>query len=445
MTQHYHLIGIGGVGMSALAKILLQKGERVSGSDVAETVVTKQLEEAGAKIFYHQNARNIQRRSIVVYSTAIRDSNPELVEAKRLRCRLLHRSDLLQKLLSEKKALVVTGCHGKTTTTMLLSHVLKFAETNPSYVVGGFSPSLGSNGESGIGQWFVVEGDESDGSFLKTDPFGAIVTNVSLDHIDYWEDEARLDQAFYRFCESVQSRSHFIYCFDDPKLQSWNLDGVPYGFSEGADIVAKECRQEGDKTIFTIKTHQKVYEEVELALLGEHNVLNALAVFAMAKALDIEEHSIFAAFKNFSGIARRFERKGEKRGITIYDDYAHHPEEIKRTLATLQGLARKQRKIAIFQPHRFSRLKHFMGEFAEVLRTVDNLIITDVYSAGEDPIEGGSIEDLLAEIGEHKSVHYVPRGKLDLFLQNFVRPKDIVITLGAGDITKAGGTLLENL
>lgn len=422
----YHFIGIGGVGMSALARIMLAKEHEVSGSDIKKSYVTDDLEKIGIRIVYEQKKENIQEGQIIVYSTDIKHDNPELIAAKNHK--MMHRSELLQELLSEKKALLVVGAHGKTTVTSLLSYICK----NTSFVIGGFSPSFeGVNGRVGKGDYFIAEGDESDGSFLKAAPHGAIITNVDFDHLDYWKSKEALLKAYQTFIKGVQNKKLLFYFYEDPFLSMWEVEGISFGFQEGADLQAKNIRGR----LFDIEFQGKRYLDVEVSLLGRHNILNALACFGMAISLGVNETDIRLALQTFKGVKRRLELKGECKGALVYDDYAHHPKEIIATLAALKEAFIKQRKIAIFQPHRYSRMKDFIDDFAasSTWKDVDELIVTDIYSAGEQKIEGVTIEALLKKL--KRNFTYIPRNEIVQHIQERALSGDVIVALGAGDIT----------
>ena len=424
----YHFIGIGGVGMSALARIMLQKGYTVTGSDSKESYVTKALEKAGAKISYVHRKENIESGSVVVYSSAIKKDNPEWVSP------MLHRSDLLQQLLDEKKAILIVGAHGKTTSTSLLAHISK--SRDPSFVVGGFSPSLGDvNGYIGRGEYFIAEGDESDGSFLKATPAGAIITNVDFDHLDYWKTKEALLASYQRFIAGVPNL--LFYRYEDPYLSQWKVKGISFGESDKADLQVKDVHSQ----MFTIVFQGKTYSDIKLSLLGRHNVFNAAGCFGMAMALGMSEEKIREGLISFKGVKRRLELKGTLRGALIYDDYAHHPKEIEATLAAIKGTFQDRRKVAVFQPHRYTRLKDLMDDFANAWKDADELIVTDIYSAGESTIEGVSIEAFLKKVKRNK-VTYIARDELVEFLQSNIASNDVVVTLGAGDITKVGSDLV---
>jgi len=440
-VKHYHFIGIAGVGMSALAHVLLQKGLKVSGSDIQKNSIIEQLCKRGAEIFYSQKRENIKKDQIVVYSTAILEKNPEIIQARKLGCQLLHRSELLQKLLTEKKAIIVAGSHGKTTTSALLSYVLSKSLLDPSYIVGGFSPSLETNGRWGKGEVFVAEGDESDGSFLKSSPFGAILTNIDFDHICYWKTKQALLEGFNKFINSIENQDLFVYNGDDLYLSKLSTKGISFGFSSNVKIRAKNIRYQKQKVYFDVDFKGKVYCDIVSPLLGEHNVLNALSVFAMAILLGLDGETIRQAFNTFKGVNRRLEYKGNKDQIVIFDDYAHHPNEIKEVLQTLEKVKDKKRLVVVFQPHRYSRTLELFDDFIKIFQTIDHLVLTDIYSAGEDPIDGITSEALLEKLSRNKNIQYIPRKQLTQSLLEYLKPNDLVITLGAGDITQVSDQL----
>lgn len=442
-----HFIGIGGIGMSGLAQLLLNKNIPVSGSDVAETAMVKTLHKQGADIFIGQNERNIEKGSTVIYSSSIAKDNPEYLAAIDKKCRLIHRSELLRQIMEDYDTLAVTGTHGKTTTSALLAAVLHDGGLDPSFAVGGVLPQFGSNAQLGKGSFFVAEADESDGSFLRYHPKGAIITNIGLDHMDYFGAIETVVQAYQTFISQVQDSALLFWCGDDPRLAALAPQGTSYGLSENSGVQGRDIQQVGWKTYFDICYKGSIYREIELSLIGTHNVRNALAVFGLAMELGVSEHSIRQAFASFGGIKRRTERKGSKKGITVVDDYAHHPKEIATTLAGLRQAVEEKRLIALFQPHRYSRTKDNWNEYRTLFKQVDLLLVTDIYSAGENPIEGVSGESIAAEIKQHTKVPvvYAPRSDLLNQLLPLLRPHDVVVTLGAGDITSVGDDLLNQL
>lgn len=446
LKDHYHFIGIGGIGMSALAHILLQRGIKVSGSDVAASSATDELKKRGAEIFISHSAQNIHPSSIIVYSSDIKEENPELKQAKLHHMPFLHRSELLFQLMKDFSPLLVTGTHGKTTTSSLLAHLLFDAGLDPTFAIGGIVRSLNSNGGHGTGPYFVAEADESDGSFLNYAPFGAIITNIDNDHLAYWNSIENLVDGFKNFASLVQSPQHLIWCGDDETLRSLRLKGFSYGFDQDNDLQIENFRQEGWKNIFDISFEGNQYSEIEIPLVGGHNVLNAAAVFGLGIKINIPEDRIRKAFAHFKGVNRRAEFKGECRGIAVFDDYAHHPTEIFATSRAIKQAIGQRRLIVAFQPHRYTRTQDCLNEFGPAFERADTLILTDIYAARETPIEGVTNEVLLAKIREKVfDVRYVPRSDLSLFLASFLQQDDVLVTMGAGDITKVGPEVLKLL
>jgi len=363
LPNRYHFIGIGGIGMSALALILLQKGIAVSGSDISFSYVIEGLEKLGAKIYREHAEDNISEPTVVIYNTMISEDNPEMRAAKRRGCPLLHRSDLLRELMHKDAALLVTGTHGKTTTSALLAHLLIEANLHPSFAVGGIMKGLGTNGNHGVGPYFIAEADESDGSFLKYAPFGSIITNIDNDHFDYWKTKDALLQGFKEFAQKVSSPEHLFWCGDDEILRLMQLKGTSYGFEEGNSLRVLSFRQSGWKNFFDVHFEGRKYPEIEIPLIGAHNVLNAASVFGMGLRINISEEKIRKAFASFKGVARRTDFKGECKSISAYDDYAHHPTEIFATLRAIKHAIDKRRLVVAFQPHRFTRTRDCFGEF----------------------------------------------------------------------------------
>ena len=429
----YHFIGLGGIGMSALARVLLQKGEAVQGSDLALTPLLQALRAEGARVEIGHDAAFIHPGlTAVIYSSDIKESNPELCRAKALGLPLLHRSDLLHRLMEGKRKLLITGTHGKTTTTSLLANVLLQAGREPSFVVGGILCESGLNGRWGAGEEFVAEADESDGSFLKTAADGAIVTNLEREHLNYWQTEERLTEAFRQFC--AQSRSLF-WCADDPKLVALQPQGISYGFSDAAQARISNFEQQRGRIFYDLGP----YPKIEVALLGRHNALNSAAVFTCALSLGIAEEQIRAAFRTFGGVSRRMEKVGEVLQVLIYDDYGHHPTEIATTLDGLRAEIGERRLIVLFQPHRYSRVQDL--SFEGCFGAADELIVTDIYGAGETPIPGLSGQKL----AEQLQGRYIPREQLEREIAHAARPNDVLITVGAGDITRAGRGILAQI
>lgn len=445
--EPYHFIGIGGIGMSALARILLQRGHKVSGSDMASSTLVESLKSEGAEIVIGHFTETIKERVNVVYNSQVPKENPEYIQAEKLSCPILHRSDLLARLLENSKPLLIAGTHGKTTTSSLLAHVLTEAQLSPSFAIGGIVRSLGSNGKQGEGAYFVAEADESDGTFLKYSGYGGIITNIDNDHLDYWQTEKKLDEGYLAFAEKIRSFAHRFVCIDDPRIVQAKISGITYGFNSDADLCVARFHQQGWSVYFDIEFEGKSYREIALPLIGRHNVLNAAAVFGLALRLGLEEKTLRKALMSFQGVGRRAEKKGEERNISVYDDYAHHPTEISTTLRALKEACGGRRLIVAFQPHRFSRTKECMDLFPQVFDEADELIFTDIYAAGEKPLEGVTTEALLQKMRAKYplQLHYFPRKHLSLGVLNLLKSGDLLVTMGAGDITKVGVEILDTL
>lgn len=442
-----HFIGIGGIGMSGLARLLLSRNIAVTGSDLASNYVTEGLERAGAKVYIGHSPQHIDSNATVVYSSDIKTENLEYQTAMRLHCPLMHRSDLLLELMSGYKTLSVAGTHGKTTTSSLLAYVLTEAGIDPSFAVGGIIPQFQANAKHGQGDYFVAEADESDGTFLKYPSYGAIITNVDLDHMNYFGTEKNLIDSFKQFASQVQSKNHLFWCGDDIRLRRLALHGTSYGLSKECALRASNVRQEGWKILFDVEFNEVNYTNVEVSLIGLHNVLNALAVFGLALTVGAKEEVLRHALKTFQGVNRRCEKKGEVNQILLLDDYAHHPTEIETTLHGIRSAIGKKRLVAVFQPHRYTRTKDCLGTYGQIFDSADELLITDIYAAGESPIQGVSHDNILEEVRQRSrlSCRYVPRKDLLKFLASDLHPHDVLVTLGAGDITKLGSELSAEL
>lgn len=447
MDKKYHFIGIGGIGMSGLAHLLLQRGCSVSGSDIAENALTAQLRKEGAEIHSGHSAVYVSPAQTIVFSSGIKNDNPEFRAAVDLKCAMRHRSQILEELMQGYRSLAVAGTHGKTTTSALLSWVLDQGALDPSFAVGGVLPHYGSNAKQGKGDYFVAEADESDGSFLNYHPFGAIVTNIGLDHMDHYHNEEGLIRSFQRFIAQVKEPQACFWCGDDVRLVKLSPKGVSYGFGESSQLRAVNFLQKGWGSVFDLIYGQKQYLGIETALIGRHNVLNAAAVFGLALSLGVDEQKIRKALATFSGVGRRMEKKGEVNGILFIDDYAHHPTEVKTTLEGLRKAIGGRRLICIFQPHRYSRTKDCLGEFGKMFDAVDLLLIPDIYAAGEAPIPGITRERIVQEVRGHSKAEIldVARDALAAELVKIIRPGDTVVTMGAGNVTKLAPEIMEKL
>lgn len=447
----YHFIGIGGIGMSGLAHLLLSQNSEVTGSDIAFNAIIEDLISKGAIIHKGQSATNVSPSAKVVYTSDIKADNPEYQAAIKMQCPLYHRADLLAELLKGSKALAVTGTHGKTTTSSLLATGLVDAGMDPSFAIGGTLPAFQSNARAGKGEYFAFEADESDRSFLKYHPFGAIVTNIDHDHLNnYCGSFDLLIEHFKLFMSQVQSTRHLFWCRDDGHVTQLHPPGQSYGFHAGSDWKIASMQQEGFRMYFDLEHQKHLYSKIELALVGRHNVLNAAAVFGLARTLGVPEASLRHSFKTFKGVLRRCENKGSCYGVHFLDDYAHHPTEIQTTLQGIRQAIGPKRLIAVFQAHRYTRTQECLGSYGTIFDAADELIITDIYGAGETPIPHLSHACIQQEVKQSSPVpcQYVPRSALSHFLSQFVQPFDVVVTIGAGDITKLSSEtllLLENM
>lgn len=447
IPKRYHFIGIGGIGMSALATILLQKGLPVSGSDVSESYTIEALRKLGATIYLSHAKENIKEPSVIIYSSAVKEDNPEMCFARQCDYPLMHRSELLHFLMKHDAPLLVTGTHGKTTTSALLTHLLIQAELHPSFAIGGILKNTRSNGGHGTGPYFVAEADESDGSFLTYTPFGAIITNIDQEHLDHWKEYEALVEGFRNFALRVKSEQHLFWCGDDEEIRRLKLKGVSYGFDEQNDLKILSYSQKEWKNSFDIAFEKKLYRDIELPLVGGHNVLNSAAVFGLCIRLNIPEETIRKAFATFQGVGRRADFKGEYRSIVAYDDYAHHPTEIFATLRAIKHAIGRRRLIVVFQPHRYTRTRDLFSQFGPAFAPADVLVLTDIFAAGEKPIEGITTQSLLKRIEENcnSEIHYCQRADLSRFMRQLLKEQDVFVTMGAGDITRAGPEILAHL
>lgn len=432
MSEKYHFIGIGGIGMSALAHILLEKQLVVSGSDITSNAQTSALKARGARIHQEHAATHIEEGSVVVYNSNIRHDNPEFQAAHALNCKLLHRSELLASLMQGARTFAVTGTHGKTTTSSLLTAVFVQAGLDPTFAIGGLMGGA-INGKWGQGRDFIAEADESDGSFLRYHPEGAIVTNVEAEHLEHYKTLEALQEGFARFLSQVKNRALLFYWGDDPFLAKKAM-GTSYGFSERCALRILNEKREGWESFFDIVFENKTYSGVRLSLAGRHNVLNAAAVFGLARRLGIEEETIREAFKNFSGVSRRCERKQRDQNVLWIDDYAHHPTEITSTLVAIKDVVQERRLHVIFQPHRYSRTRDLLHAFGGAFDAADHVYITDIYAASEAVIPDISPMKIVETIRAQSRVpcSYLPRSQ---WKEIAISPHDVWVTMGAGDIT----------
>ena len=450
--HNVHFIGIGGAGMSALAYVLIKRGYDVSGSDLNAGHMSAHLAEEGAMVYMGHDACQVDDADAVVISTAIHPNNPELVAAKEKGLPVLHRSDVLAALLNNDLGVAVAGAHGKTTTSAMISCIAAESGIDPTIVIGGEVASLGGNARNGNGPYVVAEADESDGSFLKFYPHLAVVTNIEDDHLDHYGTEENIYQAFKQFLGNIKEGGKAILCADNPKVRRLASETdkavLTYGVEgEAADYTAKNITYGVDGTTCELYLHEEFVTKVHLVVPGRHNVLNSMGAFAAAREMGIATDKILASLAKFGGAKRRFETKGKVAGVWIVDDYAHHPTEIGVTLkAALQ--TKPERLLCVFQPHRYTRTQLLFDEFCQSFVGCDELIIVDVYAAGEDPIAGVNSEKLADGIHAatgHK-VQYIPRlSKAAEYLQAPAQAGEVMMTRGAGDVWKSGEELVREL
>ena len=448
-----HFVGIGGAGMSPLARIMLELGYHVSGSDREDSGVIENLRRLGAKVMLGgQKAENVRGVDAIVVSTAIPYDNPEVLAARDLGITKLHRSDINAALVNEYKGIAVAGAHGKTTTTSMLGVALTKAGVSPTVVVGGEVPDLGTNAVLGEGDYLVSEADESDGSFLKLRPHIAVVTNVEDDHMDHYGTMENIIRAFTQFIQNVDRENGYaVLCFDNENLRhiARHIDRKYYSYAidHEADYQARNILTTGKGISFDVVHGEEMLGHISLNIPGRHNVLDAMACLVTGLSIGVPFEKMAAGLAAFHGAKRRFQTKGRIGGVWIVDDYAHQPTEIAATLQAAKE-TKPARLICVFQPHRYSRTQLLHEEFGKAFRSADLLVLTDIYAAGEAPIEGVSGETILQEVRRQSghSVVYLPeREKLASYLQKEIQEGDLVITMGAGDIYKTGEELVELL
>ncbi len=458
-VRHAHFIGVGGIGMSGLAEILRTMAFDVSGSDLKPNDITRRLETMGVRIDVGHRAENVKGADVVVYSSAIRPDNPEIMRARALEIPIISRADMLAELMRVKYAVAIAGSHGKTTTTSLVATVLRAAGLDPTVVVGGKVNALGSNARLGAGDLFVAEADESDGSFLRLTPTIAVITNIDAEHLDHYGTHERVKDAFVAFANRIPFYGLSILCLDHPHVQAIlpriERRHVTYGVSRQADYRVARQEFHGFETRFTAYRKADKLGEFTVRMPGAHNVLNAMAVIATADELEIPLDVTRDAIAGFHGVQRRFtvvgqpalERDGVAGDVIVIDDYGHHPAEVEATLEAAQrGFDR--RVVVAFQPHRFSRTQALFEEFTRAFNKADVLVLTEVYPAGEKPIAGATGEALAAAIrahGHHAVDYVADKGDVARHLLSLVRPGDIVIALGAGDINASAREVVRAL
>ncbi|MGI6555556.1 MAG: UDP-N-acetylmuramate--L-alanine ligase [Bacillota bacterium] len=447
-----HFVGIGGSGMSGIARVLMEKGYKVTGSDLKMTHLTASLEKMGAIVFQGHSRENISEDvDTVVVSTAISRDNPEIQEARRRGLPVIHRSEMLAELMKEAKGIAVAGAHGKTTITSMIALCLEDAGLDPTVIIGGELRNIGANAKLGTGEYFVAEADESDGSFLKLNPYVAVVSNIEDDHLDYYETVENIAAAFKQYIKNVRPDGFSVLCADDLLLREIAASGeqkiITYGFHTSAEYRVDRITAQGYSTFGEVFKGKNKLGVLELKVPGHHNMVNALAAIAVSCELGIDFQCVARSLNSFMGANRRFQKLGEAKGVVVIDDYAHHPTEIMATLkAARQG--NPKRIIAVFQPHRFTRTQRLHSEFAKAFGDADMVIVNDIYSAGENPIAGVDAFNLVEEIKKNSNSNamLIPhRADTIGFLKKTVKPGDMVLALGAGDVWKVGTGLLEAL
>ena len=448
-AKNIHFIGIGGSGMSGLARIALAMGISTSGSDAKDSQTVQDLKTLGATIFVGHDALNVGENSVVVHSSAIGRSNPELIRAQELNLPILGRAEALAIFMEDKKSIAVAGTHGKTTTTSMLTVALQSLGLDPSFAIGGTINRGGTNAHFGSGDYFVAEADESDGSFLVYKPLGAIITNIELDHVDNFPTIEAVMELFKKFIDSIQVNGFLVAGIDSPKVvellsqvERNDLKVITYGKSN-ADITYSNISLQPNSSFARVALRGKVLGELELSVPGTHNIENALAVIGAGVATSQPLSELISGLKNFTGARRRFEVKGSVNGVTVVDDYGHHPTEIKVTLEAAKNYAKNGKVVVIFQPHRYSRTAAFVKEFATALSIADQVYLLEVYSAGENPIPGVSSKSI---------ADLIPGGIYNPSMVEVVAEVaeksssgDLILTLGAGDVSALAPVILENL
>ncbi len=454
-VKHVHFVGLGGIGMSGIAEVLLEQGYKISGSDLNDSVVLQRLANKGATTHIGHAAENIRGADVVVVSSAVADDNPEVLEARAKNIPVVPRAEMLAELMRFKQGIAIAGTHGKTTTTSLVSAVLIAAGLDPTFVIGGIVNSEASNARLGSGELLVAEADESDASFLQLTPMISVITNIDADHMETYDNSFdKLKQTFVQFVHKLPFYGLAILCFDDPVVRELasqiNRKVMSYGLRDGVDIQARKIKQEGLNTHFELLRYGKPAGNFILAMPGVHNVQNALAAISIATQLGLKDADVRRALQEFTGIGRRFEQIGEMKlpkggSVLLIDDYAHHPSELAMTLAASKAAWPGRRIVCLFQPHRYSRTQALLDDFARVLSTQANLLLLEVYAAGETPIEtadGRALANAIRALGgEVVFIQEIDQAGTVLLHQ--LQDKDVLLCLGAGDIGRFAQTLAK--
>ena len=447
-----HFIGLGGAGMSGIARIMLAKGFTVSGSDKTDSPVLTSLKALGAKVFVGHIKENLADAQLVIISAAITENNPELVAAKQGGIPVVARANALAWLMSESTSVAVAGTHGKTTTTAMLTVALQSAGADPSFAIGGTINNAGTNAHSGSGSIFVAEADESDGSFLAYKPSGAIITNVELDHVDHFADEEAVFAVFEQFVDSIKPGGFLVACGDDSgvkhllsQIKRSDLKILLYGEDSNNDFRIDRINLAPTTSSAALTITGRKIGELNLAVAGKHNLLNAVAAFAAGSAMGITEDKFITGLKSFTGTRRRFELKGEVAGVKVIDDYGHHPTEITVTLTAAKNLAQSGRVLVVFQPHRYSRTAVFSHQFAKALANSDFTFLLEVYAASEQPIPGVSSLLIIKDMKSDQAKFEPSMVQVVSEVAMMAKSGDVIITLGAGDVSSLGDPILQAL
>lgn len=447
--QHVHFIGIGGVGMSAIAQVLLERGHKITGSDLEDSDLVRDLRARGALIYLGQASENLKDQpDLVIRSTAIKADNPELVEAKRLGLPIYHRSEMLGQLMEDHKAICVAGSHGKTTTSSMISLCLDRLSKDPSFVVGGVINELGTNAKHGTSEWFVAEADESDGSFLNLKPSYAIVTNIDEDHLDHYQDLEAIKAIFKDFLNGCEAEAKVLLCADDPAAMCLEKEikgkVLTYGFTDGAYYHIKNRQQEGMVNEADIYEDGRFLGRLRLKMPGQYSVLNATAALAACLHTGLAFADIAKVLESFTGTKRRFQRLGHEKGVTVVDDYAHHPNEIRATIQAAHD-SHQGRVVAFFQPHRYTRTSFLAPDFAKALDQADQVYLLDVYPAGEPPLPGVSSQLILDQLQAHPQAQVLAEDQAAHILAKELQDGDMLLVMGAGSIWRQGPKILKAL
>ena len=449
-----HFIGIGGIGMSAIAEMLDDLGISVQGSDAKESNNTLRVQKSGIPVFIGHKKENLKGVDAVVISSAIKADNPELIEAKRLGIPVGHRSEMLAEILNYKRSICISGTHGKTTTSSLLASILMQAKLNPSFVIGGILNSQSSNARLGKGDYVVVEADESDGSFLKLPTTISVVTNVDPEHMDHYQTFDNMKKAYSLFIKNTAFYGFSVVCTDHPTVREIieDIDSrkiVSYGLNKSADVHADHIRTFEDGIVFDVFVRQgakfKKIKDIRLSMMGKHNVLNALGAMAVALKLGVKESVIKKALASFQGIQRRLTLRGYLNQVRLYDDYAHHPIEIEATLKAVRE-SNKGKIVAVFQPHRYTRFRDLWDDFSNCFNFADDVYVLDVYAAGEMPLAGVNAPSFVQVLAQkHKNVHYLPSVEALKEVSEKLNKTDVIVCLGAGSISAEATALVKKM